>query len=111
MTSIFTRIINRDAPARIFHEDDDVIVIADRHPKDAVHLLIIPRQEHATFFDTPPEVLQKLNDTAKLVAQKLGITNHFRIIINNGYGQEIFHIHYHFLSDRGRERLRFKESV
>jgi histidine triad (HIT) family protein len=106
MTSIFTRIINREAPGEIFYETDEVFVIADRYPRDAVHLLIIPRKEYRTFYETPPEVLEMLNRTAKTLAEKLKIRDHFRIIINNGYGQEIFHVHYHFLSNRGRDNLK-----
>jgi len=46
-----------------------------------------------------------LNGKVKMVAEKLGISNHFRIIINNGFCQEIDHLHYHFMSNRGAERL------
>ena len=54
-------------------------------------------------------MLGLLNETVKVVADKLNIANHFRIVVNNGYGQEIDHIHYHFLSNRGADRLRFIE--
>jgi len=107
MSSVFTRVIERKAPAKIFYETDEVIVIADRYPKDSVHLLIIPKQEYPTFYETPPEVLAMLDRTAKIVAEKLGLEDHFRVVINNGYGQEIFHIHYHFLSNRRTERLTY----
>lgn len=104
-TSIFTRIINREIPAKIFHETNQVIVIADIRPKDAVHLLIIPKAEYKNFYETPPEVMSMLDETVKLVAKKLGIEGHFRLQVNNGYGQEVDHVHIHFLSDRGAERL------
>jgi len=109
MASIFTRIRERQVPAKIFYEDDDVIVIADHRPKDSVHLLLIPREEYPTFYETPPEVLDMLDQTAKKVAEMLGISDHFRILINNGYGQEIFHVHYHLMSNRGRDKLKFLE--
>ena len=107
MASIFTRIINRQAPAKIFYETDEVIVIEDHYPRDPVHLLIIPKKEYPTFYDTPPELIQMMGDTARTVADKLGIADHFRLIINNGYCQEVYHIHFHFMSNRGRERLYF----
>lgn len=109
MASIFTRIINRELPAKIFHEDQDCIIIADHRPKDRVHLLIIPKNETPSFFDTPPEILSMLNEKAKMVAKKLGLENHFRLQINNGYGQEVPHLHYHFMSNRGSERLTYIE--
>lgn len=109
MPSIFTRIINRELPAKIFHETDQVIVIADIHPKAPVHLLIIPKAESKNFYETDQNTLRVLDETVKVVADKLKITNRFRIQINNGLGQEIDHLHYHFMSDSGVENLKFIE--
>jgi histidine triad (HIT) family protein len=109
MASIFTRIIDRELPARIFYEDDEVIVIADHSPKAEVHLLIIPKAETTTFYDTPPETLAMMNRTARMIAEKLGVTGWFRLIINNGYCQEVDHVHFHFLSTRGAENLTWIE--
>lgn len=105
MASIFTQIINRESPAKLFYESDDVIVIKDIRSKAPVHLLIIPKEETRSFFDTPDETLALLNSTVKLVASKLGVEDHFRVIVNNGFGQEIYHVHYHFLSERGADKL------
>ena len=107
MPSIFTRIIKREVPSRIFHETDSIIVIADHRPKDVVHLLIIPKTGYPNFQSTPPEVLAEMNSSVKLVAEKLGLTDHYRILVNNGYGQEVDHVHFHFLSNRGGEKLKF----
>lgn len=107
MASLFTKIINREIPAKIFYETEEVIVIADIRPKDEVHLLIIPKKETKNFFETPAKTLDMLNHTAKLIAEKLDLSDHFRIQINNGYGQEIDHVHLHFLSNKGAEKLKF----
>lgn len=109
MSSVFDRIINRELPARIFYETDKVIVIRDHRPKAPVHLLIIPKQATRNFFETPAETLAMMDQTVKIVAEKLGIAGHFRIVVNNGWGQEIDHVHYHFLSDQGAEQLHFIE--
>ena len=110
MPSIFTRIIDRDLPAKIFYETGKAIVIADHRPRRPVHLLIIAKEEHKNFQETPFDVLNMLFDTAKLVADKLGIPDHYQLLINNGLGQEIDHIHIHFMSDRGAEKLVFQET-
>lgn len=107
MPSIFTRIINRELPSKIFYESNSIIVIADHRPKDLVHLLIIPKHEYPNFQSTPPEILAEMNETVKLVAEKLAIVGHYRIQINNGYGQEVDHVHFHFLSNRGTEKLKY----
>ncbi|MCK4301623.1 MAG: HIT family protein [candidate division Zixibacteria bacterium] len=110
MPSVFTQIIARKLPASIFYEDDEVIVIADYRPQAPVHLLIIPKQEYRNFYETPPDVLEMMNRTAKMIAEKLGITGYFKLLIHNGFGQEIDHVHFHFISNRGAENLRFIES-
>lgn len=107
MASVFSRIINRELPARIFMETDQVIVFADHRPKDRVHLLIVPKTEYPDFQRTPPEILTLMSETAKLVAEKLGLEDHYRILINNGYGQEVPHIHFHFMSNEGAERVTY----
>lgn len=107
MPSIFTRIINREIPAKIFYETDDVIVIADHRPRDVTHLLIIPKQEFTDFYHTPKRVLSMMDVTVKIVAEKLGLQDHFRVVVNNGYGQEVDHIHYHFMSNRVSDKLKF----
>ena len=109
MPSVFTRIINRELPAKIFYETDEVIVIADHRPKDRVHLLLIPKIETNNYFSTNSDILQMLDETVKIVAKKLGVEDHFRVLINNGYGQEVDHLHYHFMSNRGVENLKFIE--
>ena len=107
MPSIFTKIINREIPSKIFHETDDVIVIADIAPKAPVHLLIIPKVESKNFYETDLSILQMMDKTVKIIAEKLKISDHFKVQINNGFGQEVDHLHYHFLSDRGKENLKF----
>ena len=110
MPSVFTRIIRRELPARIFYETDEIIVIADHRPQLPVHLLIITKKEYPDFQQTPPEALQTCFDTAKLIAEKLGIEDHYQLAVNNGLGQEVPHFHVHFLSNRGMEKLEFIES-
>lgn len=110
MESVFTKIINRQLPAQVFHETDEVIVIADHRPRKPVHLLIISKQEFVNFHQTPPEVLTRLCETAKIVAEKLGIPDHYQLGVNNGYGQEVDHIHLHFMSNRGVGRLVYQST-
>lgn len=102
---IFCRIITREIPAGILKETDDLIVIKDIAPKASVHLLIIPKVHVSD--------IQSLNSGqfavgAKIfeVAQELSKTvpgaEHFKLVINNGrgVGQQVFHLHAHFLSGK-----------
>lgn len=109
MPSVFTKIIKRELPAKIFYETTDVIVIADHRPRKPVHLLIISKEEHPNLQKTPTPVILTLIDTAKIVAEKLGIPDHYQLVVNNGYGQEVDHVHFHFMSNRGVDKLQFLE--
>jgi len=51
MASIFTQIINREIPANIEYESDEIIVIHDINPQAKTHLLIIPKKEIPTIND------------------------------------------------------------
>ena len=52
--SIFTKIINRQIPAKIAYEDDRYIAIHDINPQAPVHVLVIPKREIATLNDLSP---------------------------------------------------------
>ncbi|MFA6962631.1 MAG: histidine triad nucleotide-binding protein [Opitutaceae bacterium] len=103
--TLFERIIAREIPAKIEHEDDSCIVIHDIAPEAPVHLLIIPktvipRVGEATLADEA--VLGHLLITAGTVAKKLGIPGGFRLVINHGPDacETIPHLHIHLLARR-----------
>lgn len=45
MSSLFTKIIERELPATIVFENEHVIAIEDIHPVAPVHILVIPKKE------------------------------------------------------------------
>lgn len=104
MASIFTKIINREIPARIEYEDSEIIVIHDIAPQAKTHLLIIPKREIATINDISPDdtlLIGNMFLMAKNIAQKLGISEWYQLKFNVwalGW-QEVFHIHLHLTSD------------
>lgn len=101
--SIFTKIINKEIPAEIIHEDDKCIVINDINPKARVHLLIIPKKPIATLFDLKPEDKDCMGHMMLLLPQlaQLQGLDGFKTQINTGKsgGQEVFHIHIHLLGN------------
>ena len=103
--TIFQKIIDRDIPAKIEHEDEHCIVLHDIQPQAPVHLLIVPKKpiarvSEATTADEP--VLGHLLVVAKLVAKKLQLTEGFRLVINNGPHacESVPHLHVHLLAKR-----------
>ena len=103
--TIFQKIIDREIPATIEHEDEHCIVIRDIDPKAPVHLLIIPKRlivrvSEASVADQA--VLGHLLVVAGVVAKKLHLTEGFRLVINNGplAGEAVPHLHVHLLGKR-----------
>jgi histidine triad (HIT) family protein len=105
MKTIFQKIIDREIPARIEHEDDLCVVLHDIQPQAPVHLLIvpkkpIPRVSEASGADQA--VLGHLLIVAGVVAKKLNLTDGFRLVVNNGPHacESVPHLHVHLLAKR-----------
>ena len=104
MTTIFTKIINREIPSDIIYEDENIIVIKDINPKAKIHYLIIPKKEIPTINDLQEEdkeLLASMFFVAKKIAKDLSIEDWYQLHFNvwpKG-GQEVMHIHLHLLSD------------
>jgi len=104
--TIFSKIIRREIPADIIHEDDDVLAFRDINPQAPVHILIIPKKPIATLNDIQPEdapLIGKLFLTARQIAADQGFAeNGYRTVFNcnRDGGQEVYHIHLHLLAGR-----------
>lgn len=106
MSTIFTKIINREIPAEILYEDDDVLAFTDVSPQAPEHFLVIPKVEIPTVNDIQPDqadLVGKLFLTAQKLAREKGISEDgYRLVMNcnEGAGQTVFHIHLHVLGGR-----------
>ncbi len=103
--TLFQRIIDREIPAKIEHEDDRCIVIHDIEPQAPVHLLIIPKTVIPRVGEATPAhaaVLGHLLLTAGIVAKKLQLARGFRLVINHGPDacESVPHLHIHLLAKR-----------
>lgn len=103
--TIFQKIIDREIPAKIAHEDARCIAIHDIQPQAPVHLLIIPKKPIARIGDATPDdepVLGHLMVTAVVLAKKLNLGTGFRLVVNSGpdAGESVPHVHVHLLAGR-----------
>ncbi|MFC2131269.1 histidine triad nucleotide-binding protein [Bacteroidota bacterium] len=104
--TIFTKIINKEIPADIVYEDDDMLAFRDINPQSPHHILIIPKKPIATINDVEDEdaeLIGKLVIRAKKIAKDLGCAKDgYRLVFNcNSHGgQEVYHIHLHLLGGR-----------
>jgi len=105
MSTIFSKIINREMPADIVHEDELCLAFHDINAQAPIHVLLIPKKEIPRLIDAQPEdaaLLGHLLLTANKIAQQLGVGEAFRVTVNNGAdaGQSVFHLHLHILAGR-----------
>lgn len=105
MKTLFERIIDREIPAKIEHEDDHCIVIHDIDPQAPMHLLVIPKQRIPRVAEATAQdqsVLGHLLLTAASVAESMNLQGGFRVVINNGKdgGETVPHMHVHVLGGR-----------
>jgi histidine triad (HIT) family protein len=104
--TIFQKIIDREIPAKLVHEDDLCIALHDVNPQAPVHVLIIPKQLISRIGEATPAdqaLLGHLLLTAAAVAKKLGLAaSGYRLVINNGRdgGESVPHLHVHLLGQR-----------
>lgn len=103
--TLFEKIIDREIPAKIEHEDDQCIVIHDIDPQAPVHLLVIPKKAIARVGAAQKEdqnLLGHLLLTVSFLAKKLNLEHGFRVIINNGPHacESVPHMHVHILAKR-----------
>lgn len=103
--TIFEKIIAREIPAKIEHEDEHCIVLHDIQPQAPVHLLIVPKKPIPRVSESAPEdeaALGHLLLVANRVAKKLGLSAGFRLVINNGPHacESVPHLHVHLLAGR-----------
>ena len=62
MATIFTKIINREIPAAIVYETDNVLAFKDINPATPIHILVVPKKEIPTVNDITPEDREIIGD-------------------------------------------------
>ena len=101
---LFCRIANKDIPAEIVWEDDDVAAFNDIAPQAPVHILFIPKQHISSteqLDDTNYSIAGKLLLAAAKKAKEMNLEG-YRLVLNCNEiaGQSVFHLHCHLLAGR-----------
>ncbi|HEU4679374.1 MAG TPA: histidine triad nucleotide-binding protein [Terrimicrobiaceae bacterium] len=104
--TLFERIINREVPAQIIHEDDRCMAIRDINPQAPVHVLVIPKKLIPRLGEAAAGdagVLGHLLLVAAAIAKREGIEESgYRVVLNHGRhaGESVPHLHVHLLGGR-----------
>ncbi|MDD9866480.1 MAG: histidine triad nucleotide-binding protein [Verrucomicrobiales bacterium] len=104
--TLFEKICDKEIPADIVYEDEQVVAFRDIAPAAPTHVLVIPRKAIPRINEAKPEdqsLLGHLLLKAAEVARSLGLgEDGFRLVINNGRhgGESVPHLHCHILGGR-----------
>lgn len=104
--TVFTKIINRELPANIVYEDDEIIAFDDINPQAPIHILIVPKKVIPTINDITTEDLELLGKiifVAKNIAKEKNIAESgYRLVFNcnKDGGQAVYHIHCHLIGGK-----------
>lgn len=106
MPTLFERIVAREIPANIVHQDEHVTAFRDIHPRAPTHILIVPNKPIPTandIADGDAALIGHMFLVARNLARSEGIAaNGYRLIINCNQhgGQEVYHLHVHLLGGK-----------
>lgn len=107
MSSIFTKIIQREIPAQIIVEDENYIAFLDIMPLVKGHVLVVPKLEISYIFDMEPNLLSGLHLFAQRVAKAMDQTIKCTRIGVAVIGLEVPHVHIHLIPLRSVEDINF----
>jgi histidine triad (HIT) family protein len=97
MSSVFTKIINREIPGHIVAENELFIAFLDVHPLVKGHTLVVPKKEVDYIFDLPDQDLADLHVFAKKVAAGIKAAVPCKRIGVAVIGLEVPHTHVHLV--------------
>ncbi len=105
---LFCKIIKREILSEIVYEDDQVLAFLDINPTTNGDTLIVPKKHYKDIMDVPIKTLNQMQEVYKklykLYREKLnchGLT----LSTNIDYGQEIKHMHMHFIPRYKDDRI------
>lgn len=107
--TIFTKIINKEIPAKIVHEDELCLAFHDIQPQAPVHILLIPKKPIRSMAEVAPSdaaTLGHMMVTASKIARDLGLAEKgYRLVANTNDdgGQSVHHLHFHILGGRAMQ--------
>ena len=106
MDCLFCKIIAREIPGQIVHEDEELVAFKDVTPQAPLHVLIVPRRHLATLHDLQPGddalVGSMFRRAAAIAKEHQHAERGYRTVFNTNReaGQTVFHIHLHLLAGR-----------
>jgi histidine triad (HIT) family protein len=100
-----------EIPADVVHQTDRILAFRDINPQAPTHVLVIPKDHHATaaaLVAADPGLLAEVIAGAQAVALQEGLVSDggtepgYRLVTNTGpqAGQSVHHVHFHVLGGK-----------
>ena len=99
---IFCKIIQGELSSYKIYEDDDILAILDRFPRNQGECLVITKKHYSNLFDLDPALGAKIFEISRRIAGKIKQEypiDGLNLLQNNGEsaGQQINHFHLHVI--------------
>ncbi|WP_323792409.1 HIT family protein [Nocardioides sp.] len=108
MTCVFCAIIAGESEAHVVLDEPAVMAFLDTRPVFKGHVLLVPREHHATLPDLPAEQRDGFLEAAQRLCAavvELGAQGSF-VAINNTVSQSVPHLHLHVVPRTKGDGLR-----
>ncbi len=109
MSSIFTKIVNKEIPCYKIAEDDSFLAFLDINPLAKGHTLVIPKKEVDYIFHLDDTLYKELFAFAKKVAPAIEKTIKCERIGITVIGLEVPHAHIHLIPINSLYDMDFKQ--
>ena len=107
MTTIFSRIIAGELPARFVWKDEHAVAFLSNRPLRPGHTLVVPRLEVDHWLDVDPQILSHLTKIAQVIGRaQMTVFSPARVGMMIA-GLEVPHLHIHVVPIRGMHDLDF----
>ena len=97
MSTIFTKIINREIPAYIISENSKFIAFLDINPLSIGHTLVVPKKETDHFFDLDDDFLTEILLFSKKISKAIKKVTRCNRVGLSVIGLEVPHAHLHLV--------------
>jgi len=117
MSTIFTKIINREIPAYIISENSKFIAFLDINPLSIGHTLVVPKKEIDYFFDLDDDFLTEILLFSKKISKAIKKVTRCNRVGLSVIGLDVPHAHLHLVPlnemndiDFSKKKISFKDS-
>jgi histidine triad (HIT) family protein len=117
MSTIFTKIINREIPAYIISENSKFIAFLDTNPLSIGHTLVVPKKEIDYFFDLDDDFLTEILLFSKKISKAIKKVTRCNRVGLSVIGLEVPHAHLHLVPlnemndiDFSKKKISLKDS-